>query len=72
MIIMKENRTEIIKAQYTLNDEFVDYKKRDYTKWTERSQYYHYLQDEKEMMFPMFNNTEIQPHKCNTQEGWYL
>lgn len=69
VIIMNENRMETIKGQYTLNDQFVGYKKRDYTKWTERSKYYRYLQDEKEMMFPLFNNTEIKPHKCKTKDG---
>lgn len=51
------------------NEEFAHYKKREFTRWVEESKYFKYLQDEKEMMLPEFNNTLVKLENCKTTKG---
>lgn len=51
------------------NEEFVRYKKREFTQWVEESKYFKYLQDEKGMMLPEFDNTSVKLENCKTTKG---
>lgn len=54
---------------YHPNTEFASYQKRSYTTWVESSRYYHYLQDEKEMMIPFFNSDSYYAGSCRNRNG---
>ena len=56
-------------TDYHPNTEFDAYKKRPYTTWVESSRYYHYLQDEKEMMIPLLNSDSYHAGSCQNRNG---
>ena len=54
------------KVNAKANSEFIRYKKRPYTKYVTKSQFYHYLQDEKEMMMNILQNNPFPSQSCHT------
>ena len=60
------------KVNAKANSEFIRYKKRPYTKYVTKSQFYHYLQDEKEMMMNILQNNPFPSQSCHTPSCWAL
>ena len=54
---------------YPLLHNFMEYDKRDYTRYVEKSKFFHHLQDERELSQSTFNNTYIKPQRCTTVTG---
>ena len=48
-----------------MNEEFFQYSKRPLTLFIERSSFFPYLQDEKQMMLSTFKNVYIKPESCS-------